>query len=91
MLGDTVVGVRTTGSCCECAACRAYISRQLLPTDMREWKAAGILVYTVDRHGLHVLLGKIDTSRGHFFKEKEIGWWVLGEHTSPLSLHLAAS
>ena len=70
-------------SCSECAACRAYISRQLLPTDMREWKAAGILVYTVDRHGLHLLLGKIDTNRGHFFKEKEIGWWVLGEDTSP--------
>lgn len=62
---------------CTCR-CRAYIGRQLLPTDMRDWKAAGVLAYTVDDKGVHVLLGRID-QRSSLYRPREDGWWILGE------------
>ena len=48
---------------------------------MRDWKAAGILAYTVDSKGLYVLLGKLEpgaTAAPGSSRYKE-GWWILGE------------
>ena len=56
----------------------AYMARQLLPTDMRDWRAAGVLAYTVDDKGVHVLLGRID-QRSSLYRPREDGWWILGE------------
>ena len=66
-------------------ACRAYIARQLLPTDMRNWKAAGILAYTVDARGLYVLLGKLEPGAAvqQGSSRYREGWWILGEPLLP--------
>ncbi|CAK0747651.1 hypothetical protein CVIRNUC_001780 [Coccomyxa viridis] len=58
----------------------AYIARQLLPTDMRNWKAAGILAYTVDARGLYVLLGKLEPGAAvqQGSSRYREGWWILG-------------
>ena len=53
------------------------MARELLPADRRDWKAAGVLAYTLDERGMHLLLGKID-QRSSYFKAREEGWWILG-------------
>ena len=45
---------------------------------MRNWKAAGILAYTVDERGLYLLLGKIDQRPRLYPKPSQEGWWILG-------------
>ena len=59
---------------------------QLLPGDRREWKAAGVLAFTVDRRGVHLLLGKIDQRLSYSVKWREEGWWILGAPPSGLPL-----
>lgn len=52
---------------------------QLLPGDRRDWKAAGVLAYSVDETGVHLLLGKIDQRLSYSPpRAKELGWWILG-------------
>ena len=48
---------------------------------MRNWKAAGILAYTVDARGLHVLLGKLEPGAAvqQGSSRYREGWWILGE------------
>ena len=59
--------------------CRAYIAPQLLPGDRRDWKAAGVLAYTVDEVGVHLLLGRIDQRSPYApARPRENGWWILG-------------
>ena len=59
--------------------CRAYMAAQLLPGDRRDWKAAGVLAYTVDERGVYLLLGKIDQRLSYLPpKRREEGWWILG-------------
>ncbi len=59
--------------------CRAYIAPQLLPGDRRDWKAAGVLAYTVDDVGVHLLLGRIDQRSPYApARPREDGWWILG-------------
>ena len=47
---------------------------------MRNWKAAGILAYTVDARGLYVLLGKLEPGAAvqQGSSRYREGWWILG-------------
>ena len=51
---------------------------QLLPGDRHDWKAAGVLAYTVDEYGIHLLLGKIERLSYSPIRASEKGWWILG-------------
>ncbi len=52
---------------------------------MRNWKAAGILAYTVDARGLYVLLGKLEPGAAvqQGSSRYREGWWILGEPLLP--------